>query len=278
VWGQAERFLGWMEEVRAQGIELWWDQYPYTAGATSLDTVVPIAFHAGGKAALLERLRDPQARAEIVRVMETGAGDLEYKIERSDWEDFLLSSHPTRPELAGRTIADIATEANADPLQMALDLILDSDCQAAMVHFSMEEQDVATILCHPQTAVITDAEGLAADGPLSEGVPHPRAYGTYPRVLGRFVREEGLLTWEEAVRKMTSLPASRVGLIDRGVVREGAFADLVLLDPKTVADTATYADPHRYPAGICHVLVNGRFAVQDGEQTQERAGRVLRRG
>jgi N-acyl-D-amino-acid deacylase len=156
-------------------------------------------------------------------------------------------------------------------------LILETEAMAMIVDFCMDEDDVATILQHPSTAVVTDAEALAADGPLSEGTPHPRAYGTYPRVLSQYVRERGLLTWEEAIRKMTRLPAERVGLRDRGVVREGAFADLVVFDPDTIADTATYAQPHQYPEGIHHVLVNGRFVVQDGDQTAERPGAVLRR-
>ncbi len=276
-WGGAERLLAWLDAIRAEGIDLGWDQYPYTAAATSLDALVPPPFHAGGTAALLARLCDPQARAEIASLLTAGSSQgWENVIEDSDWEDFLLSFFPPRPELAGRTLADIAAAAEADPLAMALDLIVESKAQAGMVHFCMAEEDVATILRHPHTAVVTDAEALAADGPLAEGVPHPRAYGTYPRVLARYVREQGLLTWEEAVRKMTALPAARAGLRDRGLVREGAFADLVAFDPATIADTATFTDPHRYPAGIRHVLVNGRFAVRDGEQTDERAGRVLR--
>jgi N-acyl-D-aspartate/D-glutamate deacylase len=123
---------------------------------------------------------------------------------------------------------------------------------------------------------VTDAEAVAVDGPLSVGIPHPRAYGTYPRVLARYVREQALLTWEEAIHKMTGLPASRLGLGDRGNVREGAYADLVIFDPDTICDTATYAEPHQYPEGINHVLVNGRFVVQDGIQTAELPGRVLR--
>jgi N-acyl-D-amino-acid deacylase len=276
LWGGAGRLLAWLEAVRDEGVDLGWDQYPYTAAATSLDSLVPPAFHAGGTTAMLARLRDPQVRAEIAQIL-TGGGSSEWEntIESSDWEDILLSFYPPRPELAGRTLADIA--AGADPLETALDLIVESEAQAAMVHFCMDEDDVAAILRHSQTAVVTDAEALAADGPLAEGVPHPRAYGSYPRVLARYVREQGLLSWEEAIRKMTSLPAARAGLRDRGVVREGAFADLVVLDPQTVADTATYTEPHRYPVGIRHVLVNGRFAVRDGEQTDERPGQVLRR-
>ncbi len=275
-WGGADRLLAWLDGIRAGGVDLGWDQYPYTAAATSLDALVPPAFHAGGTEALLARLRDPQARAEIGRMLTAGgAPDWENMIESSTWDDIVLSFYPPRPELAGRTLAEIA--AGTDPLETALDLILESEAQAAMVHFCMDEGDVAAILRHPHTAIVTDAEALAVDGPLAEGVPHPRAYGTYPRVLARYVRERGLLSWEEAVRKMTSLPAARLGLRDRGVVREGAFADLVVLDPETIADTATFTRPHRYPAGIRHVLVNGQLAVADGELTAARPGRVLRR-
>ena len=145
-----------------------------------------------------------------------------------------------------------------------------------IVDFCMDERDVATILRHPSTIIVTDAEALAADGPLSKGAPHPRAYGTYPRVLARYVRQQALLTWEEAIHKMTGLPAARLGLRDRGLVYEGACADLVIFDPSTIADTATYAEPHQYPEGIHHVLVNGRFVVHDSAQTDELPGRVLK--
>ena len=276
-WGQAETLLAWLDEARAEGVDLSWDQYPYPAASTSLDAVVPPAFHAGGTTAMLARLGEPGVRAEIAQMLTSG-GPPEWENTLSPyWEDILLSLYPPRPELEGQTIAAIAEAAGKDPLEVALDLIIESEAQAGMVHFCMDEGDVATILCHPYTAVITDSEALAADGPLAEGVPHPRGYGTYPRVLARYVHERGLLTWEEAIRKMTSLPAERLGLRDRGIVHEGAFADLVVLDPERVADTATFTDPHRYPAGIHHVLVNGRFAVYHGEQTQERPGRILRR-
>jgi N-acyl-D-aspartate/D-glutamate deacylase len=277
-WGQAGRLLARLEAERAGGLDLGWDQYPYPAAATSLDSVIPAAWKAGGTAALLERLRDPEARAAIARAIRSGGGrNWENTVESAGWDRIQLSFYPPEPTLAGRTLAHIAAGQGADPLETALDLILQSGAQAAMVDFCMDEGDVAAILQHPETAVATDAEALAADGPLAEGVPHPRAFGTYPRVLARYVREEGLLTWPEAIRKMSALPAARLGLRDRGTVRVGAFADLAVLDPEAVADTATFASPHRYPAGIRHVLVNGRFAIRDGEQTEERPGRVLRR-
>jgi N-acyl-D-amino-acid deacylase len=278
-WGQAEDVLAHLDAACAGGLELGWDQYPYTAASTVLSAAVPPQFHAGGMDTLLRRLQDPQERAQIAHTIRTDVeGDWENLTVESGWDRILLSSHASRPELAGRTIADIAAADGADPLETAFDLILETEAKAMIVDFCMDEGDVVTILRHPSTAVVTDAEALAADGPLSVGTPHPRAYGTYPRVLSRYVRERGLLTWEEAIHKMTWLPAERVGLRDRGVVREGAFADMVVFDPDTIADKATYAEPHQYPEGIQHVLVNGRFVVQDGAQTEEQPGRVLRRG
>jgi N-acyl-D-amino-acid deacylase len=276
-WGGASEILALLDGVRAEDVDLGWDQYPYPAAATSLDAMVPPRFHAGGTAALLARLKDPGIREEIRRELASGGGrDWENAVENTGWARIVLSFHPSRPELAGRSIADLAAERGSDPLDTALDLIAETGAQAAMVDFCMDEADVATILRHPHTAVVTDAEALAVDGPLAEGVPHPRAYGTYPRVLGRYVREQGLLGWEEAIHKMTGLPARRLGLRERGIVREGAFADLVVVDPGQVIDTATFAEPHRYPEGIRQVLINGRFAIRDGQQTGELPGRVLR--
>jgi N-acyl-D-amino-acid deacylase len=276
-WGQAERVLAQLDAERAEGLDLAWDQYPYTAAATTLDAVVPPQFHAGGTAVLLQRLQNPQERAQIAdAIMSDVEGDWENLTIDSGWDNLRLAFHPTRPDLAGRAIADIAAASRASPLETALDLILETKAQALIVDFCMDDRDVATILRHPSTIIVTDAEALAADGPLSVGAPHPRAYGTFPRVLARYVREQALLTWEEAIHKMTSLPAARLGLRDRGSVREGAYADLVVFDPDTITDTATYAEPHQYPEGIHQVLVNGHFVVHDGVQTEELPGRVLR--
>jgi N-acyl-D-amino-acid deacylase len=276
-WGEAQRVLAQLDAARAEGLDLGWDQYPYAAAATSLDAVVPPAFHAGGTASLLQRLRAEEDRAQIAQALADGNSSWENLALDPGWEDITLSFHPSRHDLQGRTIAQIAASRSSPPLETALDLIVETEAQAEIVIHCMDERDVATILYHPCTTIGSDAEALAADGPLAEGRPHPRTYGTFPRILGRYVREQGLLTWEEAIHKMTGLPAARLRLRDRGVVREGAFADLVVFDPQIITDTATYADPHRYPEGIRQVLVNGRLVVDQGRQTEERPGRVLRR-
>jgi N-acyl-D-amino-acid deacylase len=276
-WGQAGQVLARLDAARAEGLDLTWDQYPYTAAATTLDSAVPPPFHAGGTAVLLQRLQKEQERTKIARTFAADAeGDWENMALDPGWDAITLSFHPTRPDLVGRTIAQIAAEEGSDALQTAFDLILETEAQVECVIYCMDEGDVATILSHPCTMIGTDAEALAADGPLSAGMPHPRTYGTFPRILARYVREKGLLTWEQAIHKMTGLPATRLGLCDLGVIREGAYADLVVLDPAIIADTATYAEPHRYPEGIQYVLVNGRFVVYEGHQTGERPGRALR--
>jgi N-acyl-D-amino-acid deacylase len=276
LWGQAEQVLGQLEAARAEGLDLGWDQYPYTAAATTMDSMVPPQYHDGGKEALLRRLENPKDRARITHAIRSDTDSDWENLTGSGWDNLLLSHHSTQPDLAGRTIADIAAARELDPMETVLDLILETEAQAMIVDFCMDERDMATILRHPLTSIVTDAEAVAADGPLSAGAPHPRAYGTFPRVLGRYVREQGLLTWEEAIHKMTGLPAARLGLRDRGTVREGACADLVVFDPDTIADTATYAQPHQYPEGIHHVLVSGRFVVHDGIQTEDLPGRILK--
>jgi N-acyl-D-amino-acid deacylase len=278
LWGQAERILASLDHAYMGGIDLSWDQYPYAAAATTLDAAIPPRFHSGGSDALLQRLRDPGVRGAIIEAMRTEVEtDWENMAFESGWDHIQISSHPSRPEWVGRTVADIATDNDRDPYEMALDLVLETRSQVEIIDFCMHEGDVETILRHPATIIISDAQTLAADGTLSKGMPHPRGYGTYPRVLGYYVRERNLLTWEEAVRKMSALPAERLNLEGRGLIREGYYADLVVLDPQKIADRATYTDPHHYPAGIHQVLVNGKLALQGGEQTDERAGQVLRR-
>jgi N-acyl-D-amino-acid deacylase len=277
MWGQAEQSLNMLDRARERGVNLSWDQYPYAAAATTLDAVIPPRFHSGGLDALLERLKDTGVRAAIIQAMQTEVDtEWENMAFESGWDRIQISSHPTQPQWIGRTIADVAAENSRDPYEMSLDLVLDTRSQVEIIDFCMDEGDVETILRHPRTIIASDSQAVAPDGPLSHGSPHPRAYGTYPRVLRHYVRERNVLTWEEAINKMSMLPAGRLELESRGLVQEGYYADLMVFDPDAIADRATYADPHCFPTGVHHVLVNGELALHNGEQTETRAGQVLR--
>jgi len=191
----------------------------------------------------------------------------------------VIAFSATRPAWSGRSLAEIAGTEGGDPAELALDVLADERLAVDIVLHCMDERDVETIMAVPWIAVCTDAEARRPDHPiLGRGHPHPRAYGSAPRVLGRYVRERGVLPIEAAVAKLSGVPAARLGLRDRGLVREGWAADLVVFDPLTVIDLATFAEPARYPDGIRHVIVNGAPAVRDGIETGARPGRVLRRG
>lgn len=194
------------------------------------------------------------------------------------WHDVLVARCRGDRALEGRRLDEIARDRDRDPIDVCFDLLLEENGNVGCVFFTMCEDDVQTVMCWPHTMVGSDASSDAPYGTLGEGKPHPRAYGTFPRVLGRYVRERAVLSWEEAVRKMASLPAARLGLRGRGELRAGAFADVVVLDPATVADHATFERPHQYAAGIEHVVVNGVRVVAGGEHTGALPGRALRYG
>jgi N-acyl-D-aspartate/D-glutamate deacylase len=188
----------------------------------------------------------------------------------------MVAYSPSRPDAQGRRIAEIAAERREDPLDAAIGLIVSEQGKGYMILFQLDEADLRRALAHPHVMIGSDGSALAAEGPLATGKPHPRSYGTFPRVLGRYARDEGVLPLEIAVWKMTGLPAKRLGLADRGVLRDGAKADVVVFDPATVADRATYEDPHRYATGIGDVVVNGRVVISGGEHTGALPGRLLR--
>lgn len=268
-WGRVKRSLAMIAAAREDGVAVVADQYPYTASSTGLSVVVPGWAHEGGTAALVERLRDPDVRR---RIREEAT-----ETERR-WDAIVIARARQHRELEGQTVAAIAAERGVEPLETACDLLVAEEGRVAVVIHSMHEDDVQEVMRAPFVCVGSDSSAVAPYGPLAEGKPHPRAYGTFPRVLGRYVRELEVLSLEEAVRKMTSLAASQVGLRDRGVVAEGCWADLVVFDPLTVADSATFEDPHRYPAGIDAVIVNGALQLADGEASAGLHGRVLRLG
>ncbi len=271
--GLVKDSLALVDAVRLEGIDVTLDQYPYTATSTGLKVVVPQWAHAGGADAMRERLADLPIRARITQEI------LENLTTGRQWDCILVAScqKEHNKQFEGRTLQEISTMMGKEPVEACLDLLMEENFDVAMVRFAMCEADVEYVMQHPLVMIGSDAALRATYGPLSTGKPHPRAYGTFPRVLGTYVRERGVLRLEEAVRKMTSFPAQRFQLFDRGLLRPGAYADLVMFDEGAVDDLATYSEPHAYPRGIDMVMVNGAIVVENGEHSGLLPGKVLRR-
>jgi len=271
-WGMLDRALALIDEARAEGLDVTADLYPYLAGSTALSAVLPQWAHEGGKEAVAKRLADPGFREEMTVSMQSEgfAKDME-------WDKVLISLAPGKAEYQGRYVAELAWEQGKSPHEWIFDALLETGLRAAMVTFMMSEENRLRELRHPAMMIGTDGMGYALTGSMSKGLPHPRNYGTFPRILGHYVREEKVLSIEEAVWKMTGFPAQKLGLRDQGLVNKGLWADLTLFDPKRVADKATYVSPHQYPEGIPHVLVRGVFVVRDGVHTGARPTGVLPR-
>ena len=274
-WGSADALVELLQETRDRGIRLGCDQYPYNASSTWLASILPYWTQAGGGKAIAARLRDPEIRTRLHRDFAEDRPGWDNRSGVRDWSDILIVSCPVRPEIQGKTVAEVAASESKDPLDASFDLMAESDCQVSCVWFSQSEEVVQKLMALPFVVVGSDASSYSPEGVLGRRQTHPRAYGTFPRVLGRYVREEEILTLEEAVRKMTSLPAARFDLTDRGAVRPSAWADLVLFDAAIVADRATFTQPHQYPAGIPYVIVNGRIVIDRGEHTNALPGQIL---
>lgn len=279
-WGRMPKVVARIEEARSRGLDVKADVYPYTASGTTLSACIPPWAQEGGTAAYLGRLRDPRTRARVKEEMaspESSRWDSGWIGSNGGERIMLASVHGERNRaLQGKRISEIARERGVDPRDALIDLILEEEDRAGGIYFEMSEEDLRTALRQPWVSIVTDASGVSREGALGRSRPHPRAYGSFPRVLGKYVREEGLLTWEEAVRRMTSLPASKVGLRERGLVREGFWADLVIFDPQSVAGRATFEQPDLDPAGIEVVVVNGEIVVEGGRHTGRLPGRILR--
>ncbi|MFQ6075504.1 MAG: amidohydrolase family protein [Candidatus Bathyarchaeia archaeon] len=269
LWGrQREEVLARIDAARARGLDVTADMYPYVAGASYLASVLPRWIHERGTSGLLEALAQPETRQRL-------RGQLEL-----EWDRYYFSYSPRRKNRAveGESIQEIAMARQTHPVDALCDLLLDEEGGGTYVSFWGREEDVRTLMRHPAVMIGSDGWSLAPYGPLGVGKPHPRCYGTYPRVLGRYVRVEGVMTLEEAVGKMASLPAQRFGLWDRGLLRERMRADITVFDPHQIIDRATYEEPHQYPEGVSWVLVNGEVVIEGGEHTGALPGRVLRRG
>lgn len=284
--GRMREAVDIIERARARGVRVSADQYPYVASSTSLTATIPQWAEDGGPAKLVQRLKVPALRARIRREMEDPNPTWENRYQSAGtWQNVQLASigrgradgdvSPNR-KYEGMRVSEAAKLAGKDPFDFVFDLLVDEGGSVGCVYFIMSEDDLELGLRQPWVAIGSDGSALAIDGPLRAGVPHPRNFGTFPRVLGRYVRERQVLTLEEAVRKMTSLPASILGLSDRGTIATGQVADLVLFDPATVADRATFEDPFQYPVGIDTVIVSGQVVLDEGRHTNARPGHVLK--
>jgi N-acyl-D-aspartate/D-glutamate deacylase len=278
-WGRMPEVVAKIESARRAGVDIAADTYAYPAWFNSLSAMVPPWAHDGGTAKLLARLRDPAARRRIRRDMETpGSWENNAWQEISGPEAILIGAvqNPALLRLQGKTLAAVAKAKKADPIDALLDLLIEDQGYTSVAVFGMAEKDVALALKQPWVSINNDSQGTAPDGILGQEHPHPRAYGTFPRILRKYVREEKALTLEDAIRKFTSLPAQRMRLGDRGVLKAGMWADVVVFDPDSVRDLATFAQPNQLSEGMRWVLVNGVPVIADGRPTGALPGKVLR--
>jgi dihydroorotase/N-acyl-D-amino-acid deacylase len=278
-WGSMPKIVGMIQAARDAGQDVSADMYPYVAGGTALASSLPPWVADGGAAKLLERLKDPAVRAKIKQEMAT---------EHPNWENLYLGSggasgilvsgivNPDLKKYDGKTLAQIATAEKKAPLDALFDLVLADKAQTGAIYFIANEDDLRYGLKQSWTSIGLDASELSLDGPLFEAHSHPRAFGSMPRLLGHYVRDEHLLPLEQAIRKITSLPAQRERLRDRGLLKEGYFADITIFDPATIQDKATYEHSTELPQGVKYVLVNGQLEYDDGHLTGAKAGNVLR--
>ena len=277
-WGKMPSVIAAIEAARGSGLDVTANQYPYPASGTSLGATIPPKYHEGGSDAFVNRLKDPQVRAAIRQEL-SGDGNTENMWRGTGGPQGILVSSILDPALKhyeGKTIAQIATDEHKDPLDALMDLVIAGKDHVAAVYFTMSEEDVKFAMQQPFVSVGTDAGAVNFQGPLSESKVHPRAYGSFARILGRYVRDQHVLTLEQAIRKFTSLPAQRVGLRDRGLLRVGYFADITVFDPARVNDVATFEAPHHPSVGMEYVIVNGVISVQHGRVTGQLGGRPLR--
>jgi N-acyl-D-amino-acid deacylase len=287
--GRMQEVIDIVEKARGEGLRVTADQYPYVASSTGLTATLPPWALDGGTDKLIARLKDPRERARIRREMENTNPSWESRYQSAGtWQNVQLAAigrtrgatndavSPNR-KYEGMRVAEAARQAGKDPFDFVFDLLIDERASIGCVYFIIDEADLALAMQQPWVAIGSDGSALAVEGPLRAGVPHPRNFGTFPRVLGRYVRELKVISLEDAIRKMTSLPASILGITDRGTIREGQWADLVIFDPATVADKATFEDPFQYPVGIDTVLVNGKVVLEEGKHTNARPGKVLKR-
>ena len=278
-WGRMPEVVAFIEKARAAGLDIEADTYAYTAWNNTLSAFIPPWAHDGGNARLIERLKDPATRERIRKDMMTPSTSWDNEWQEIPGPEAILISSVLEPklhDLQGRRISEIAKMQGKDPIDTICDLLIEDHGATSVSVFGMQESDVELALKQPWVSVDNDAEGTSPEGILGRDHPHPRAYGTFPRVLAKFVREEKLLTLPDAIRKFTALPAQRMRITDRGVLKEGMWADVVVFDPEKVHDVATFDNPNQFSVGMDYVLVNGELVIDNGKMTSALPGKVLR--
>ena len=277
-WPKMDQVIGMIEAARAEGLAITADMYTYEAGSTGLDASMPPWVLDGGYEAAYKRLSDPATRGKIARAIRTPS---------ADWENlFLAAGSPDRvllvefksdalKPLTGKTLAQAAAARGEDPIDTIMNLVLEDRSRVGTVYFMMSEDNIRKQIALPWVSFGSDAASMAPEPPFTKSSTHPRAYGNFARLLGKYVRDEKVIPLQEAVRRLTGLPATNLGLQDRGFIRAGGFADIVVFDPATIADTATFEKPHQYAVGMRQVFVNGTQVLKDGEHTGAKPGRAL---
>ena len=279
-WGRMPEIVAHIEAARKSGLDVAADTYAYPAAFNTFSAVIPPWAHDGGDKKLIERLKDPAMRARIRKEMETPSSEWNNEWQQVKGpESFILSAvqNPKLMPLQGKSIAEIAKLWNKDPIDTVFDILIEDEAFTMVGMFIMDEPDVALALRQPWVSICNDSQGSALDGVLGKEHPHPRAFGTFPRILRKYVREEKVLTLEDAIRKFTSLPAQRMRFADRGVLKAGMWADVVVFDPETVRDVATFDQPNQLSEGMRFVLVNGVPVIEEGKMTNALPGKVLTR-
>lgn len=276
-WGKVKTTLKMLRDARSRGVDVTCDVYPYTATSFGLASVLPPWVHDGGVDAIIKRLKSSEMREKIRRDMDEGVPGWSSPLKGVGWSNIFVVNSKKHSEYEGKNIEDLAKAAKTNPYDFAYDLLIDDETATSVIRFALNEDDVCMVLKSDLVAVGSDGYSLAAYGPLSKGKPHPRSYGTFARVFSKYVKEKEVLGLEEAVKKMTSLPARRLGIWDRGIIRPGAWADVTVFNFQNIGDVATFDNPHQYAKGISYVFVNGELTLDCGEHTGAGAGMVLRK-
>ena len=277
-WGKTEKLFSLLEDAIARGVHLSWDQYPYVAWGTGLADYIPVWVRQDGYQKLIERLSDKATRKKIRKEIESEIQRGNHAYNTAPWENVQIVSVQSEAFkfAEGKRVSAIAEQLDVDTLDLVFDLLTAEKGSVSTLMFCMAEDDVKTIMKHPRTIIASDGRAVADYGELHKGCPHPRYYGTFPRVLGKYVREEKAFSLETAIQKMTSMPAEIMGLKARGTLAPKMVADITVFDPETVSDMATFESPHQYPTGIEYVMIAGEIIIDHGRHSNKMEGNIIK--